>query len=150
MIKIRTVIEIAGFPKEHIEQTMQKVVTTLRQDKEVVVLNVSVAETQQIKTMWSTFCEFELQFSNEQQLLTFCYDYTPSYIEIIEPLEIVMSSTDFGGFMNDFLGKLHQYNAVITNVNAENMVLKDRLENINKKPQETNKDKRGKHKKPKK
>lgn len=149
MIKIRTVIEIAGFPKEHIEETMQKVVTTLRQDKEVVVLNVSIAETQQVKTMWSTFCEFELQFSTEQQLLTFCYDYTPSYIEIIEPLEIVMNSTDFGSFMNDFLGKLHQYNAVITNVNAENMILKDRL-NGPQKVDENNKNKEEKVKKSKK
>ena len=132
MIKLRTVIEIAGFPKEHIEETMQKIVSNLKQDKDVVVLSAVIADTTQIKTMWSVFSELELEFNTTTQMLNFCFDYTPSYIEIFEPTKLEITANDFSSFINDLLGRLHQYNVVMTNLNAENIILKKKLGPENK------------------
>jgi hypothetical protein len=132
MIKLRTVIEIAGFPKEHIEETMQRIVANLKQDKDVVVLNAVVSETTQVKTMWSVFSELELEFNTPAQMLNFCFDYTPSYVEVFEPVHLEIAANDFSSFINDLLGRLHQHNVVMTNLNAENIILKKKLGPENK------------------
>lgn len=127
MIRLRTIIEIAGFPKEHIEQTMQKIITNLKQDEDLVVLSASVAETKQIKNIWSTFTELELEFRSITNMLNFYFDYTPSYIEILQPEHMEVKSVDFSNFINDLLARLHQYNAIVANLNAENIVMKKKL-----------------------
>ena len=128
MLKIRTVVEIAGFPKEHIENVMKNVITKIKEDKDVVVLRVSIADTKQVKEIWSTFAEFELEFKSLLSMINFCFDYTPSSIEILHPENLELPSIDLSDFMNDLLAKLHQYNMIVTNLNSENQVLKMTLE----------------------
>lgn len=130
MIKIRTVIEIAGFPKEHIEQAMQKIMANLKQEKDLVILKASVADIRQLQNMWSIFSEIEIEFNSISPMLNFYFDYTPSYIEILEPQEMELKSIDFAGFINDLLARLHEYNAIVANMNAENIVLKKRLQAV--------------------
>ncbi|MEK6974505.1 MAG: hypothetical protein AABW41_04700 [Nanoarchaeota archaeon] len=128
MIKIRTVIEIAGFPKEHIEQAMQKIMANLKQEKDLIISKASVADIRQLQTMWSIFSELELEFNSINPMLNFYFDYTPSYIEILEPQEMELKSIDFANFINDLLARLHQYNSIVANMNAENIVLKKKLQ----------------------
>ncbi|MBS3146459.1 hypothetical protein J4471_02065 [Candidatus Woesearchaeota archaeon] len=61
-------------------------------------------------------------------VLNFCFDYLPSSVEIIQPENINERSVDFAGFINDLMLKLHEYNIVIRNLQAENKVLKMKLE----------------------
>ena len=128
MIKLRTLIEIAGFPKEHIEEVMKNIIIKIKEDKEIVVLNVSVADTKPVKQIWSSFAEFELEFKSFTSMLDFCFDYTPSYIEIISPQDLEFKSIEMSDFINDLLARLHQYNMVVANLNAENKVLKMKLQ----------------------
>lgn len=133
MIKLRTLIEIAGFPKEYIEKVMDNLITKIKEDKDIVILKISVAETKQVKTMWSTFTELELEFKSFLSILNFCFDYTPSSIEILSPEHLEFKSVDFADFVNDLLARLHHYNMIVTNLNSENKVLKMNLEKFSAK-----------------
>jgi len=127
MIQIRTIIEIAGFPKEHVEETMFKVIKNLKDNKNLKILKTSVAPVEEIKTMWSSFVELDAELPDFKELLNFCFDFTPSSIEILKPEKIEDNSEVFADFLNDLLARLHQYTAAVVNLNTQNKLLKKRL-----------------------
>ncbi len=112
-IKINTIIEIVGMPKEHVEKTMRQVVELIEKDEEIKKLNHDTAEAKLVKEMWSTFTEFELEFNNFKKLTDFCFNFMPSSIEIIEPETNKLSSGSIEEMLNDVLAKLHQYDMAL-------------------------------------
>ena len=52
----------------------------------------------------------------------------PSSIEIIEPLSFNAKCTDMSNMINDLLAKIHRYDMVVKNMNAENVILKRKLD----------------------
>ena len=124
-ILIRALIEVAGFPKEHIEQTMNKLMENIKDNFNV--LKYDAFEASQIKEIWSTFAEVEVYFDTTDKVIGFCIDYLPSSVEILEPENINIHSFKFADILNDLIGKLHQYETVIRNLRANNIVLKRKL-----------------------
>ena len=61
---INTIIEIVGFPKEHIEKTMNSVIEKIKEDKKVKLISHSIREPKEVKNMWSTFTEFKVEFKD--------------------------------------------------------------------------------------
>lgn len=122
-IKIKTIIEIIGTPKEHVEETIQKVLNLMKESKKFILENHELAEPQQIKSgmeklpnVWSTFGEFEIQFSNLDSITDFCFEFMPSSIEIMEPENIKLNSKELEGSLNDVIAKLHQYDMVLKKI----------------------------------
>ena len=130
-ILARVVIEIAGFPKEHIEQVMQKVIDKVKENFEVIKAEAfdSVELKDKMAGFWSIFSEIELKFEDINSITIFCFEYLPSSIEILEPEEIKFQSGEMTGFLNDLLARLHEYDMVVKNLQAENMVMKKKQEN---------------------
>lgn len=122
MIKARIIIEIAGFPKEHIEEVLKKIVQKIKTEKKV--LKYQIFEAEQHEKLYSTFTEMEIEFKNLEELSAFCFDYMPSSIEILSPLELKLLAKDYENMFNDIMAKLHQYDMTIKNLKAENMLLK--------------------------
>jgi hypothetical protein len=112
-IKINTIIEIVGMPKEHVVDTMQKVIDLIEKDEEIKLESKDTAEPELIKDLWSTFTEFELEFETFKKLTGFCFDFMPSSVEII---------------LNDVLAKTHQYDMALKRMILEKRA-KDRQEN---------------------
>lgn len=115
-IKIKTIIEIVGMPKEHVEQTIQKVVDLVKSHKEFELIDSKVAETREIKGLWSTFGEFEINFTSLEHIEDFCFDFMPSSVEIISPEKLNVDSSEVESFLNDVLTKLHQYDMAIKKI----------------------------------
>ena len=78
--------------------------------------------------MFATFAELELDMPGLQDVIDFCFDYLPSSVEILEPEYINEKSIDLAGVLNDLMLKLHEYNMVIRNLQAENKVMKNKLD----------------------
>jgi hypothetical protein len=129
-ITTRTIIEIAGFPKEHIEEVMQKIIGKIKEKFEVIKSETfeSVELKDKMTGFWSAFSEIELKFEDINSMTLFCFEYMPSSIEILEPEELIFGSIDFSGFLNDLLARLHEYDMVVKNLQAENMMLKKKQE----------------------
>jgi len=130
-ILTRAVIEVAGFPKEHIEQVMQKVIDKIKENFDVIKAEIfdSVELKDKMAGFWSIFSEIELKFEDINSITIFCFEYMPSSIEILEPEEIKFQSGEMTGFLNDLLARLHEYDMVVKNLQAENMVMKKKQEN---------------------
>ena len=123
-IKARIVIEIAGIPKEHVESTLKMVIEKLTTEKDVNVMRQTTYEPVEIGKLWSTFSDIEVEVSDLNRLISLCFDYMPSSIEIIEPNSITSYAKDVTDLVNDLLAKLHSYDMVVKNLNAENALLK--------------------------
>ena len=127
-ITIKAIIEIVGSPKEHVEKTINLIIDKLKERKEIEVLNHEIAEAKQVKQFWSSFIELNLKFDKFDVLLGFCFDFMPSSIELISPNKMDFENMDFNNFINDILSRIHQYDMVLKNMNAQNILMKRELD----------------------
>ena len=123
-ITINSMIEIVGTPKKHIEDTMQNVIKLIKENKKFELIKQKIAEpkevsvpgAEQVKDVWSTYGEFEVNFENLEDIEKFCLDFMPSSIEILKPEKLQLKATDLEEFINDILQKLHQYDMVLKKI----------------------------------
>jgi hypothetical protein len=127
MIVVETIIEIAGFPEKHVEETMQKVLDKLKEEKGINTIKKNVVPVKQVKQLWSTYVELDLKMKDLQTLMGFCFDYMPSSVQIVEPKDLSLESVKLSNSINDMLEKLHKFQMFISNLNAENILLKKKL-----------------------
>ncbi len=132
-IKVKAIIEIAGFPKENVELTMVKVVETLKKNFKLEKQQVyeAVALKDKMEGFWSTFCEVDLNFKDINELVIFCFDFMPSSIEILSPQELNFKDIEMGNFLNDLLSRLHQYDMIVKNLTASNEIMKRKMNKPN-------------------
>ena len=126
-IRVRTILEILGSPKDHVEDTMKFVIGKAKEGFDLI--SEKRYETEEVNGLWSTFCELDINFNNPEQLTIFCFDFMPSSVEILEPINMNMKCTNLSNLFNDLLAKLHRYDMVVKNMNAENVILKKKLGN---------------------
>ena len=65
----------------------------------------------------------EIDFESFEKLAGFCLDYFPSSIEILEE-KVDVNREQLENTLNDLLAKLHQYDMVVKNLEAELILLK--------------------------
>lgn len=123
-VKVKAIIEVVGKPKEHTEKSIKLVIDKIRENEGTKVDQAKVFKPKPVENFFSTFAELDLIFDNSEGLLNFCFDFMPSSVEIIEPLELEMESVELANVLNDLLARLHGINANVTNITAENKLLK--------------------------
>ena len=123
----RAIVEVAGKPKQHIEDTMKLVVSKLRKEAGLKVLKAKVHEPEQHDEVFSTFAEIELRFEDFDSILFFCFEYLPSSIEFLEPEAIRVDSVLMNSVFNELLGRLHQVDVRLKDVISANIILEKNL-----------------------
>ena len=163
-IRCRTIIEVLGKPKEHVEDAIKQYVEHIKGDTELVVLNENYSETQEIEktkvapleqreqnkidkrtdadmqvtegdsqkdnraaSLWSKFVELELVVKGTSKLITFCFEYMPSSLEVLKPEHIILSNPEISNFLNDLQARLHNVDMIVKQSKAENDFLKHNL-----------------------
>jgi len=131
-ITFRAVIEVIGKPKEHIEESMKGYVDKIKADENYQVKSEEIAEIkkQDGQDLWAIFAEMEIETEDITNLTSFCFDYMPSIMEIIAPVELKFSGTEFSEFLNDLQAKLHQVDLVAKQLKLENDHLKINLHRV--------------------
>ncbi len=129
----RIIVEIAGSPKEHIAKTIDLVVESMKQVKNVDVISAEKFPPKEQgipgqkitkAKIFSAFTEIELLAKDFPTLIGICFEFMPSSIEIIEPENMQFTSHTLAGFLNDLLARLHQMDMILKNRTAENTILK--------------------------
>ena len=123
-IRCRTILEILGKPKEHVEKTIKDYINDIKEDSNLIILNESFAEAKQQEGMWSTFAEIEMVVKGIPKLVSFCFDYMPSSIEIIKPEELMLKNRHISDMVNDLQAKLHTVDMTVKKLRVENDFLK--------------------------
>lgn len=122
-IKANAIIEIVGKPKEHIEETMQKVIGLIEQNEDHEVLKKEISEPKETEfpdpndkektiEVWSTFTELEANFKSFDALTNFCFEFMPSSVEILDPLDLKIDAQEVNNTLNDILARLHQQSKI--------------------------------------
>jgi hypothetical protein len=104
-MKAKTIIEIAGSPKEHVEKTLSLVLDEAK--KAVKVTNAEVFPAEEKQGLWTTFAELDVFFPDVESIYTFCFRFLPSSIDIIEPESLSIDTKEFSNSLNDLLATLH-------------------------------------------
>ena len=150
-IRCRTIIEVLGKPKEHVEKSLNEYVQHIREDSELVVLNEEFSEAKEIEkhveekqqdkiarmdsgdaheknkrpaNLWSQFVELDLVVKGTPKLISFCFEYMPSSIEIAKPESLAMTSRELSSFLNDLQARLHNVDMIVKQLKAENDFLR--------------------------
>lgn len=122
MIKAKAVVEILGTPKEHVESTLEKIKEQIKKDYKL--LSETTYKAEEVKKLWSSFMDLEIEFPSTNKIFDFCFDFMPSSIEIISPKDLKINSQDLTDNINDLIAKLHKYDLFLKNLRAENILLK--------------------------
>lgn len=125
-ILFRTVLEVIGKPKEHVDASLKGYIKQLKENKRYLVVKEEFADLkkQEDSDFWMVFAEMEVWTENLNDLANFCFDYMPSLIEIIRPGELEMSDIDLSSFLNDLQAKLHGIDMIAKQLKLENDNLK--------------------------
>ena len=100
-IRCRTIIEVLGKPKEHVEDAINQYINHIKDDSELVILNEDYSDTQEQGKLWSKFVELDLVIKGTKKLISFCFEYMPSSLEVLKPDHLVMSNAELSNFLND-------------------------------------------------
>lgn len=130
-LKTRFIIEIAGAPKEHVDQTLLLLGEKFGENvPEIKVTSRKVREPHQMSKdsrVWTGFIEFEADVKDMPTLIGIIFDYMPSSIEIIEPEEFTTKTPYFNSIINDLAARLHQYDSTVKLLRTQVFALKKKL-----------------------
>lgn len=134
-LKTRLIIEIAGFPKEHIDNTLKKTAENFaKQGKNIKLTRSKIKDAQPVKLgkiektkLFSGFVELEADVADFSTLIGIIFDWMPSSVEILEPEQITDNIHELNGVLNDLAAKLHQYDSVVKKLKAKTILLSKEL-----------------------
>jgi len=128
MIRCRSVLEVLGKPKEHVEKTIKMLVTKVKEDPEISILNEKYADIKpEGDTMFSTYVELEMIIKGITTLTGFCFDFMPSSVDIEKPKVLTVKNRDISNVFNDMQAKLHTVDMVAKKLKAERDFLQRNL-----------------------
>lgn len=128
-IRFRTIIEILGKPKDHVEQTFSKYIEQLKKEDSFSVLAEEYSEIKEQGNLFSKFAELEMIAKDVPSLVGFCFDYMPSSIEIVKPEKIFFTHNEASNLFNDLQARLHRVDMVVKQLRAENNFIKKNMKN---------------------
>jgi hypothetical protein len=132
-INVRVILEIIGAPKEHVDETLKNVEEQVKQkiDRTIIKSKIFQAEKMKDKPFFSGFIESEIEFKDFDKLMGFCFDFMPSSVEILEPHLLNVPVNELNNMLNDLIAKLHQYDMIVKNLRAENILMAKQFEGAN-------------------
>lgn len=126
----RSIIEVLGKPKKHVEDTLKFYVKKIKQDKQIEVIKEEYARTKKQGKLFSIFVEIEFWAKQLTKLIDFCFDYMPSSLEIIIPEKLTYTNDEIAGFLNDLQARLHEFDMMVKTLKTENTSLKNNAGNL--------------------
>jgi len=129
-IRCKTIIEILGKPKDHVEKTLRMYTDKIKNDSDLIVLNTEFAKAEEKEKLWSTFAEMEMVVKGIPKLIAFCFDYMPSSVQILKPEELSLKRATIEDFANDLQARLHQVDMIVKNQKNENEFLRKNMNTI--------------------
>ena len=127
-IKIRAILEIAGFPEDHVNKTLDMKEELLKKNLKVNTSKVNKAQAVEKTKFFSGFIEQECMVKKLSDIHGIILDHMPSSIEIVEPETITEDVDDLNPLLNDLIASIHNYDMILKTLKAENTILKKQSE----------------------
>ncbi|HLD12972.1 MAG TPA: hypothetical protein VJB87_05280 [Candidatus Nanoarchaeia archaeon] len=129
-IRAKVIMEVVGSPENHVNDVLNALIEKIASTKSYELHKKKVFPTKKMddKPLWSSFAEMEISYKDMESIFGFCFDFMPSSVEILAPEELTLKERNISNFVNDLLARLHQYDMILKNIHAENVLLKRKLE----------------------
>lgn len=111
---IRAIVtfEVAGRPKEHVEESLKSYLSNIRKDERIKIIQEERDEAIEHEDgIWSTYSECELLVKDLETFTWLCINFSPAAIEVLEPDEVRVEARDVTNWLNDLLSKIHDVSA---------------------------------------
>lgn len=115
MVRTIMIVEMAGKPAEHVEETLNIHMNHLRDFKFVGVHSLMVSEPKLIESsegVYTCFSEADFETDTFDNMIRIIFEFMPSSVEVIEPSSIEITSKEMTDFLNNVSGRLHNYDNV--------------------------------------
>ena len=123
-ILARSIIEIVGKPKLHVEKTIKEYLGYIKKNKNLIVVDQKINKAKKHdENLFATFAELNIMFKDLNELMYFCFDYMPSSLEIEEPHEMKYEAIKLTGFINDMQARLHEVDLITKQTKQKHQVL---------------------------
>ena len=119
MLTVKTIIEVIGYPADHVDNTLNQIIEKLEKEDGIRIIAKIIHKSKQLKKFFSAFAELELDIDNLQKTVQFCLDYHPSSIEIQDKETLKIETLELTKSLNDILATLHRYNMLTKNLEAQ-------------------------------
>jgi len=120
-LRINTIFEIIGHPKEHVESTMKLYVENIKKDSDIVVIKEEYEPAEKLEgDVFGVIAEVDMLVKNIEKLTWLCVNFSPASIELIEPDKIIIEQNDVTHWLNDFLSKLHEIGVAQKKIQSDN------------------------------
>jgi len=124
------ILEILGRPAEHVKEILSKIIEKLGKEKNVRLLNKTIAEPKEIEgqeNIFTSFAEVEIE-TNLQTLMLLIFAYMPSHIDIITPEDLRIKNSDMNLFLNELVRKLHRYDELAKTLMMERQIIAKQIQ----------------------
>jgi hypothetical protein len=132
-INATIIIEVLGKPKEHLVETLEKIIEKISQEKGIEIKDKKINEPQELKDkkeFFTNFAEIELEFDNAFDLMILIFKYMPANIQINYPEKITLDNSSFTAILNELARRLHGYDEIARVIQMEKKILTDKLRSL--------------------
>lgn len=126
----RVIIEVLGTPKEHVEKTLRSLIEKVKEEESLKILKGKIFKAKPKGSFFTSFTEMEILFNDFFDLASFCIEYLPSSVEVIEPADFKTKSVNITNVLNDLLAKLHNIDMVLKSIQAKDLILERNSQNL--------------------
>ncbi|VVB75274.1 Uncharacterised protein [Candidatus Tiddalikarchaeum anstoanum] len=130
-LKGRFVIEAMGIP-DLLVKTLNGIADSIKKTYTVSAMEVGNPEKTGDK-FHTSFLEITVEFKNIQSMVEFMMNYTPTFVEVLEPYKMELTAGELEEIANSFMTKLHDYDKSLKSVAGVNKLLTRKLQERNTK-----------------
>ena len=132
-IKASLILEVIGFPPEHLTETLEKLIKEMGEEKGVKILekkmNPPVLLKEQ-KNFYSSFVEIILEVEDVLSIAILLFKYMPCHVEIISPQSITLPNTEWSDIFSELARRLHGYEEIVRIMQSESNILQKKLKGL--------------------
>ena len=132
-INAMMIVEVIGKPPNHLNETLEKIIKEIGNEKDVVVVSKKINNPEPMKNQkgfYMNFAEIEVEVKDIIKLVILMFKYMPAHIEIINPEAIVLTNNGWNDILNELTRRLHGYDEMARIVQVEKSILEKRLREV--------------------
>jgi hypothetical protein len=144
MVRAIMIVEMAGRPAGHLTESLEKHINILNDVNDIEVHSIKVSEPTEIKmeegakevpkdeVMLTAFAEAEFECDSFARLSETMFDFMPSSVEVIEPVNVTMDMGEATNLLNNISGRMHRYDEIAKIAGARMQQMGAQLEMMQK------------------
>jgi hypothetical protein len=122
---VHAIVEIAGAPKDFVDKTMAMLLEHMGKDESFKITGKKRFEMKEHDGLFSTFTELDVSFACFDDLVSFCFSYMPSHIELEHPSRLELRREELAETLNTLLMDLHKRDDILKEVKARYKLVED-------------------------